>query len=94
MPDKPNLPDSTPPTGQVLIYQDGVTRLQVRLEGRFVWLSQRLIAELFQVSVKTANEHLANIYCEGELDLQATIRKLRIVQTEGSREITRATLVG
>jgi hypothetical protein len=90
MPDKPNLPDPIPPTGQVLIYQDGATRLQVRLEGRSVWLSQRLIAELFQVSVKTANEHLANIYSEGELDPEATIRSFRIVQTEGSREITRA----
>lgn len=91
MPDKPNLPDPIPPAGQILIYQDGATRLQVRLEGRSVWLSQRLIAELFQVSVKTANEHLVNIYSEGELDPQATIRSFRIVQTEGSREVSRAT---
>jgi hypothetical protein len=90
MPDKPNLPDPIPPTGQVLIYQDGATRLQVRLEGRSVWLSQRLIAELFQVSVKTANEHLVNIYSEGELVPEASIRSFRIVQAEGSREVTRA----
>ena len=44
--------------GQVVIYRDGATRLQVRLEGRTVWLSQRLIAELYQVSVPTVNEHL------------------------------------
>jgi hypothetical protein len=90
VPAKPSLPEPTPPDGQILIYQDGATRLQVRMEGRTVWLSQRLIAELFQVSVKTANEHLVNIYSEGELDPEATIRNLRIVQTEGGREISRA----
>lgn len=90
MPDKTESPEPAPPDGQVLIYQDGATRLQVRLEGRTVWLSQRLIAELFQVSVKTANEHLVNIYSEGELDPEATIRSFRIVQTEGSRQISRA----
>ena len=85
-----NLPAPTdPPLGQILIYQDGATQLQVRLDGQTVWLAQRLIAELFQVSVKTANEHLVNIFDEGELDPQATIRKFRIVQTEGSREVSR-----
>lgn len=74
-----------PPDGQMLIYNDGATRLQVRLEGRMVWLAQRLMAELFQVSVKTVNEHLVNIYGEGELDPGATVRSFRIVQTEDSR---------
>lgn len=90
MPAKPSLPGPTPPDGQILIYQDGATRLQVRLEGRTVWLSQRHIAELFQVSVKTVNEHLVNIYSEGELDPEATIRSFRIVQIEGAREVSRA----
>ena len=90
MPDKPNLPEPAPQDGQILIYQDGATRLQVRLEGRTVWLSQRLIAELFQVSVPTINEHLAGIYAEGELNREATLRSFRIVQTEGAREVTRA----
>src|SRR5437762_13919515 len=93
------MPDRTEPTeprvpvlpdGQVLIYQDGASHLQVRLEGHTVWLSQRLIAELFQVSVKTANEHLVNIYSERELDPEATIRSFRIVQTEGRRQVSRA----
>ncbi len=93
MPDKTEPPEpSVPvrPDGQVLIYQDGATNLQVRLEGPTVWLSQRLIAELFQVSVKTANEHLVNIYSERELDAEATVRSFRIVQIEGSRQISRA----
>ena len=50
------------PGGRILIYRDGDTRLQVRLEGRTVWLSQRFISELFQVSVKTVNEHLINTF--------------------------------
>ncbi|MDN5869791.1 MAG: virulence RhuM family protein [Nitrococcus sp.] len=86
---KGNRPEPTPPDGQLLIYHDGATRLQVRLEGRSVWLPQRLIAELFQVSVKTVSEHLVNIYAEGELDPEATIRKFRIVQREGARNVTR-----
>jgi hypothetical protein len=87
-PPEPSLP--VRPDGQILIYQDGATHLQVRLEGRTAWLSQRLIAELFQVSVPTVNEHLAGIYADRELDREATIRNFRIVQTEGSRDVTRA----
>ena len=93
MPDRPNPSQPTPtgrPDGQILIYQDGATRLQVRLEGRTVWLSQRLMAELFQVSVPTISEHLANIYAERELDSEATLRSFRIVQTEGNRQVSRA----
>ena len=75
--------------GQIVIYHDGATRLQVRLEGRTAWLSQRLIAELFQVSVPTVNEHLAGIYADRELDREPTIRSFRIVQREGSRDVSR-----
>jgi hypothetical protein len=53
------------------------------------WLPQRLIADLFQVSVKTVNEHLLNIYSEEEVTSEATIRKFRIVQPEGKREVKR-----
>jgi len=77
-------------SGQVVIYRDGATRLQVRLEGRTAWLSQRLIAELFQVSVPTVNEHLAGIYADRELGREATIRSFRIVQREGGRDVSRA----
>jgi hypothetical protein len=85
----PNELVPTPPDGQILIYKDGGLNLQVRLDGQTVWLTQKLIAELFDVSVKTANEHLVNIYDEGELAAEATIRKFRIVQTEGSRQVSR-----
>lgn len=70
------------PASELVLYQteDGQTRVQVRLEGGTVWLSQRLIGELFQVTVPTVNEHLRGIYEEGELDATPTIRKFRIVQ--------------
>ncbi len=78
-----------PPNGQFLIYTDGALNLQVRLDGQTVWLPQKLIAELFQVTVPTVNEHLANIYDEGELSAEPTIRKFRIVQIEGVRQVSR-----
>ena len=82
--------DAPPPeSGQILIYEDGTARLQVRLEGRTVWLPQRLIAELYQISVPTVNEHLTGIYADGELDHEATVRSFRIVQREGVRAVAR-----
>lgn len=88
----PPLPSPPGPegAGQIVIYRDGATRLQVRIDGRTVWLSQRLIAELFQVSVPTVNEHLTSIYADGEIDPGATIRSFRIVQREGRREVSRS----
>jgi hypothetical protein len=80
-----------PPTGELVLFQseDGSTKIQVRIEGNSVWLHQRQIAELFQVTVPTVNEHLSNIYQENELEPGPTIRKFRIVQTEGSRQVER-----
>ena len=77
--------------GQFLVYQaeDGKLKLDVRLEDETVWLTQRLMADLFQKDVRTISEHIINIYDEGELSLEATIRKFRIVQAEGKREVAR-----
>lgn len=79
------------PGGEVILFQsiDGRPAIQVRMQDETVWLSQRLIAELFQVSVKTVNEHLVNIYDEKEVTPEATIRKFRIVQIEGKRQVER-----
>jgi hypothetical protein len=76
---------------EILIYQteNGRTCIDVRLEDETVWLSQKLMAELFQKDVRTINEHIKNIYHEGELGPEATIRKFRIVRTEGARQVTR-----
>ena len=77
--------------GEFLFYQtdDGQTRIQVRLEGETVWLSQRVMADLFQKDVRTISEHIRNVYEEGELQEAATLRKFRTVQTEGSRQVER-----
>jgi len=87
-----NLPIPSPGEGsRFLFYEtdDGRTRIEVRLEDNTVWLTQRLLAELYQKDVRTVSEHVNNIYAEGELDPGATIRKFRIVQTEGQREVAR-----
>lgn len=82
---------SDPSKGQFLIYQaeDGELKLDVRFEDESVWLSQKLMAEQFQKDVRTINEHIQNVYDEGELASEATIRKFRIVQTEGKRQVAR-----
>lgn len=77
------------PDGQLLIYQEGDLAVRVRIDGQTVWLPQRLIADLYQITVPTVNEHLSGIYEDRELDPGATIRKFRIVQTEGTRQVSR-----
>lgn len=73
----------------LLMYQteDGYTKINVRLEDETVWMTQKAIAELFQKGVNTINEHIKNIYSEGELKEQSTIRRNRIVQIEGERKV-------
>jgi hypothetical protein len=85
------MPDDEPPQSSIILYQteDGRTRIQCRFENGTIWLTQALLAELFQKDVRTINEHLVNIFEEGELSGEATIRKFRIVRSEGTREVTR-----
>lgn len=75
----------------ILIYQmeDGKTKIDVRLENETVWMTQKAIAELYQKNVRTINEHIVNIYVEGELEENSTNRKNRIVQNEGTRTVQR-----
>src|ERR1035437_2128962 len=79
------------PNSEIILYQteDNRTRIEVRLEDETVWLTQRQLAELFQKDVRTINEHIQNIFEEGELQRGATIRKFRIVQAEGARSVER-----
>ena len=83
--------DLVPATGELLVYvgDDGAVHVQVRLAEGTVWLTQKLMAQLYGVSVPTINEHLRSIFDEEELDPGATIRKFRIVQTEGNRSVSR-----
>ena len=75
----------------ILFYQteDGRSCIQVRLQDGTVWLSQRLLAELYQVAVPTINIHISTIFSDHELVPEATIRKYLIVQIEGSRQVER-----
>ena len=79
------MPSSPPPGGEFLFYQsaDGRIRLQVRLEAETVWLTQKLMAELFQKDVRTINEHLQNIFAEGELSPDSVVRNFRITAADG-----------
>lgn len=79
------------PNSEIILYQteDGRTRVQCRFENEMLWLTQALIAQLFEKDVRTINEHLVNIFEEGELRQEATIRKFRIVRFEGKREVSR-----
>jgi hypothetical protein len=79
------------PKGELLVYrsEDGQIKLEVRLENETVWLTQKMMAELFQIGVNTINYHIKEIYECGELDREATIRKFRIVRMEGRRQVAR-----
>jgi len=76
---------------QIIIYQteNGETKLEVWLENETVWLTQKLMAELFQTTVPNVNMHLKNIFEEGELNEKATIKDFLIVQKEGNRKVSR-----
>jgi hypothetical protein len=79
------------PNGEFILFNsaDGSTKVECRFESDSLWLTQALIAELYQKGVPTINEHLSNIYSDGEIEQNATIRKFRIVRQEGSRQVTR-----
>lgn len=78
-------------SSQIVIYQteDGKTKLDVLLENETVWLTQKMMAELFQTTVPNVNMHLNNIFEEDELSSDSTIKEFLIVQNEGSRKVER-----
>ena len=85
------MSDEPSPQSEIILYQteDGRTRLQCRFEDETVWLTQKLMADLFQIGMGTVNHHLMAIIAEGELMPGATIRRYQIVQSEGARQIAR-----
>ena len=74
----------------IVIFEEDTGPVEVRLEGETVWLSQKQMAELFGKDLRTISEHVGNVYEEGELGREATIRKFRIVRQEGNRQVRRA----
>lgn len=89
MADKTN--SNTDNQGEIVIYQadDGNTKIDVRFIDETVWLTQAQLVELFHSSKANISEHIKNIYAEGELDEESTVRNFRTVQIEGSRSVTR-----
>jgi len=85
-----NKPLPLSPT-QFLLYTaaDGKVKVEVFVEDETVWLTQKRMSELFSVDVRTISEHLRNIFDSNELEESATIRKIRTVQKEGSRDVSR-----
>jgi hypothetical protein len=75
---------SAPKNSQIILYttEDKKNQIEVRLEGETVWLTQKQIAELFLKDVRTINEHLKNIFDEGELSADSVIRKFRITASD------------
>ena len=78
-------------TAEFLIFtqQTGESGIEVRYENETIWLSQKLMAELFDTSTDNIGQHLKNIYVEGELLEEATAENFSVVQTEGNREVQR-----
>ena len=65
--------------------------IEMHYEDDNIWLTQKMMATLYDVDVRTINEYIKKIYSDSELEEDATIRNFRIVQTEGSRQVTRDT---
>ena len=84
-------PVAVTPTGEFLLYRsdDGELRIDVRFDGDTVWLRRRQMAELFQKDVRTVNEHIRNIFAEGELNEESVIRNFRITAADGKQYDTR-----
>lgn len=70
---------------------DSDDSIEMRYEDENIWLTQKMMAVLYDVNVRTINEHIKKIYADNELSETATIRNLRIVQTEGNRQVSRDT---
>lgn len=83
--------EPAPVNSELILYltEDGKTKIEVRLQDETVWLTQKLMAELFQTTPQNITIHLRNIFIEGELDEGATCKDFLQVQTEGSRQVER-----
>ena len=73
----------------IIVYDDGEIELEISMKNETIWLSQKQIAELFEVTIPNINMHIKAIFKEKELEKYATIQKFLIVQKEGNREVSR-----
>ena len=84
-------PENLPQKSQLLVYEaeNGQIKIDVRLENETVWLTQPLMAELFQTTVPNISMHIRNIYGDGELMPEATLKEFLTVRREGNRDVQR-----
>jgi hypothetical protein len=77
---------------ELILYtsDDGNTRIHLRMEGETIWLSQLEIAELFQTTKQNVSLHAKNIFADGELRPEATVKDSLTVQNEGERQVTQS----
>lgn len=75
---------------EIVIFEADTQKVEVRLQSETVWLTQRQMAELFGKDARTVNEHIGNVFKEGELAREGTIRNFRIVRQEGRRQVERS----
>jgi hypothetical protein len=85
-----NHSETTPPGGQIILYSEEHTNINVRVEGESVWLTQAAIADLYQTTPQNITIHVKSIYEDGELDEAATCKDYLQVQIEGKRSVRRA----
>jgi hypothetical protein len=83
--------DQTPPTGEIVLYQteDGRTRVECRFANETLWMTQSLMADLFETTTQNITIHLSVLYEEGEIDPAATCKDYLQVRREGTREVRR-----
>lgn len=79
------------PSGEFLIYRsdDGAVKLDVRLENETLWLTQQMMAELFDTTKQNISQHILSVYNEGELLADSTVKKFLTVRQEGKRQVKR-----
>lgn len=84
--------DSRPPNGEIILYQteDGRTRVECRFEQETLWMSQAVMAELFQTSAQNITLHLKALYSEGEINERSTCKEYLQVRQEGTRQVRRS----
>lgn len=89
---KKNRTNTLPTRSQILLYtsEDGKQRIEVSLDGETVWLTQAMMAELYQTTPQNITMHLRAIYKEGELDEITTCKEYLQVQQEGNRQVSRS----
>lgn len=87
----PRMSQNLPQESHFLIYQagDGTLKIDVRLQGETVWLTQQHLAELLQTTVPNISMHIRNIFDEGELAPEATVKKFLTFRQEGNRQVQR-----